>query len=56
MPFYHKMSEHHTHQDKNVGVFKFVPTQKCVHMNSYGKGGKYPGSLDVGLQFPAKSK
>ncbi len=44
------------HQDKNVGVFNFAPTQTCVHMNSYGKGGKYPGSLDVGSQNPAKSE
>ncbi len=50
MPFYHKML------DKNVGVFKFAPTQTCVHMNSYGKGAKYPGNLDVGSQNPAKSE
>ncbi len=35
MPFYHKIWEHHTHQDKNIGVFKFAPTQTCVHMNLY---------------------
>ncbi len=56
MPFYHKMWEHHTHQDKNVGVFKYAPTQTCVHMNSYGKGVKYPSSLDVGSQNPIKSE
>ncbi len=56
MPFYHKMWEHNTHQDKNVGVFKFAPTQICVHMNSYGNGVKYHGSLDVGSQNPATSE
>ncbi len=56
MPFYHKMWDHHTLQDKNVGVFKFAPTQTCVNMNSYGKGVTYPGSLDVGSQNPANSE
>ncbi len=56
MPSYHKMWEYHTHQDNNVGVFKFAPTQTCVHMNSYGKGIIYPGNLDVGSQNPAKSE
>ncbi len=56
MPFYHKLWEHHTHQDKNVGVFKFASTQTCVHTNSYGKGVKYPGSLNVGSQNLAKSE
>ncbi len=50
MLFYHKMWEHHTYKDKNVGVFKFAHTQTCVHMNSYGKGIIYLGSLDVGSQ------
>ncbi len=48
--------ENITHQDKNVGVFKFALTQTCVHMNSYGKGIIYPGSLDVGSQNPSKSE
>ncbi len=39
--------ENITHQDMNVLVFKFSHTQTCVHMNSYGKGIIYPGSLDV---------
>ncbi len=48
--------ENITHQEKNVGVFKFAPTQTCVHMNSYGKGIIYPASLEVGSQNPAKSE
>ncbi len=39
-----------------MGVFKFAPTQTCVHMNSYDKGVKYTGSLDVESQNPAKSE
>ncbi len=56
MPFYHKMWEHYTHQEKNVGVFQFAPTQICVHMNSYGNRDQYSNSLDVGSQNPAKSE
>ncbi len=48
--------ENITHQGNNVGVFKFAPTQTSVHMNSYGKGIIYPGSLGVGSQNPAKSE
>ncbi len=56
MPFYHEMWSNHTHEDKNVGVFKLEPTQTCVHMNSYGKGVIYPDSLDVEYQNPVKSE
>ncbi len=55
-PICHFIIKCKTHQDTNVGVFKFAATQTCVHMNSYGKGVKYAGSLDVGSQNPAKSE
>ncbi len=32
------------------------PLKTCVHMNSYGNGVKFYGSLDVGSQHPAKSE